>query len=70
MSFWNKNKLPAEYQNLSEDEISELLKKGKTAEDEKLRLETAEKNAQAEKQKALDKAAVRYRMALPMPQPG
>lgn len=56
MSFWNKNKLPAEYQNLSEDQISELLKKGKEAEDEKLRLETASSNALAEKAKAEEKA--------------
>jgi hypothetical protein len=56
MSFWNKNKLPAEYQNLSEDQISELLKKGKEAEDEKLRLETTSSNALAEKKKAEDRA--------------
>lgn len=56
MSFWNKNKLPAEYQNLSEDQISELLNKGKTAEDERLRLETASANALAEKVKAEEKA--------------
>lgn len=31
MAFWNKNKLPAEFKEMSEDQISELLTAGKTA---------------------------------------
>lgn len=46
MSFWNKNKLPAEYKDLSEDQITELLNKGKTAEAEAL---TAKQTADTEK---------------------
>lgn len=49
MSFWNKNKLPAEFRDMTEDQISALLANGKSAQSlvdtEKAAREAAEKKA-------------------------
>lgn len=72
MSFWNKNKLPAEYKDLSEDQITELLNKGKTSEAEALAAKTAAEGEKTAREKA-EKEAKELREALaarPNPEPG
>lgn len=63
MSFWNKNKLPAEYKDLSEDQIAELLNKGKTAELDAVTLRTQAETAETARKKAeTDAADLRKRL--------
>jgi len=52
MAFWNQNKLPAEYRNMSEDQISALLTAGKAAETDKTKLQSDLDAANAAKTKA------------------
>lgn len=69
MSFWNKNKLPAEYKDLSEDEIAALLAKGKTAEAEALTQKTAAESATADKTRLETEAAELRRKLEARPEP-
>jgi hypothetical protein len=64
MSFWNKNKLPAEYKDLTEDQITELLAKGKNSESEAATAKARAEAAEAEKVKvAADLAEANKKLA-------
>lgn len=67
MSFWNKNKLPAEYRDKTEDEIAALLTAGATAQAEATTSKTVAEAAEAAKVKA-EKDAADARAALKLAQ--